>query len=84
MPENLPNCLKTLSCDNNELTRLPEILPNYLVLLYCDNNKLTRLPKILPKSLSLLKCYNETLLGLYPELKENEENSDNLDYVKSF
>ena len=50
--------LKTLYCDNNQLTELSN-LPNTLTKLYCDNNQLTKLSN-LPNTLTLLYCsYNQ-------------------------
>ena len=41
----LPNTLKTLSCDNNQLTELPD-LPDTLEELRCSYNELKKLPDI--------------------------------------
>ena len=50
MPD-LPNLLKGLYCDNNELKKLPK-LPNSLKVLYLCHNKITSLPD-LPDNIKL-------------------------------
>ena len=51
--------LKTLDCQNNQLTSLPP-LPSKLEYLNCSNNQLTLLPT-LPAGLEYLYCYNNKL-----------------------
>jgi uncharacterized repeat protein (TIGR01451 family) len=57
--------LRSLYCDNNNLTFLPR-LPNLLELLNCDFNNLTSLPN-LPNSIVDLFCANNQLIDL-PDL----------------
>ncbi len=59
MPE-LPQTLKTLCCESNNLTCLPE-LSRTLKTLCCNNNKLTYLSK-LPQTLIKLDCHNNNIL----------------------
>ena len=61
----LPNSLKELDCDSNQLTSLPK-LPDSLEELYCRSNKLTLLSN-LPNSLKVLYCNHNQLISL-PEL----------------
>ena len=60
----LPNTLKFLHCENNQLTSLPDHLPDSLIVLYCENNQLTSLPDHLPNSLENLCCDNNQLTSL--------------------
>ena len=68
MLPNLPQNLKELYCDNNQLTSLPT-LPQNLKKLYCYNNQLTSLPT-LPQNLEILGCYDNQLACL-PTLPQN-------------
>ena len=63
----LPNALRSLTCNDNSLTQLPA-LPDTLQYLHCARNQLTRLPE-LPSTLTLLICsYNNlTQLPVLPD-----------------
>ena len=62
LPNNLPNSLEYLYCDNNQLTKLPNNLPNSLTRLDCEYNQLTSLPNNLPSSFKELYCINNPLI----------------------
>ena len=68
LPKILPQNLKYLYCNYNQLTVLPE-LPQNLINLSCDYNRLTVLPE-LPKNLTSLSCDSNRLTVL-PELPKN-------------
>ncbi|MGE5398079.1 MAG: S-layer homology domain-containing protein [Chitinophagales bacterium] len=54
--------LKTLLCEDNQLTSLPDLPPS-LTNLHCDGNQLTSLPT-LPASLTYLYCDNNQVTSL--------------------
>ncbi len=54
--------IKSIYCNNNQLTELPE-LPPYLEDIDCSNNCLTSLPK-LPESLLAISCWGNKLTSL--------------------
>ena len=60
----LPDRIKGLYCNQNQLTSLPE-LPEGLEKLYCGDNQLTSLPS-LPDRLEDLSCYGNQLTSLPP------------------
>jgi len=59
----LPENLKFLWCEGNNLTELPD-LPDSLIELFCDDNKLTSLPPTLPADLDTLACMNNELTSI--------------------
>jgi Leucine-rich repeat (LRR) protein len=61
LPE-LPNELKGLFCQHNQLTQLK--LPNKLQILNCDMNLLRSLPSVLPSTLRMLSCEHNSLSQL--------------------
>lgn len=68
LPSPLPDSLKTLVCDHNNLLSLP-VLSNSIVVLYCRYNPLSTLPN-LPSTLISLSCDNCQLSTL-PSLPIN-------------
>jgi hypothetical protein len=60
----LPDTLKNLFCEQNQLTSLPP-LPKGLIRLYCARNQLTSLPQ-LPDTLTYLYCEQNQLTSLPP------------------
>ena len=60
----LPNSLKRLDADSNQLRTLPETLPISLLRLSVTSNQLTQLPETLPASLSLLMVLGNRLTAL--------------------
>ncbi|CND78151.1 NEL-type E3 ubiquitin ligase domain-containing protein [Yersinia pseudotuberculosis] len=60
----LPNSLKRLDADSNQLRTLPETLPISLLRLSVTSNQLTQLPETLPTSLSLLMVLGNRLTAL--------------------
>ena len=56
----LPENVRILFCERNNLTELPD-LPDTLIDLFCGDNKLTRLPT-LPADLDTLSCSNNNLI----------------------
>ena len=73
----LPNSLKILYCEGNQLTSLPDHLPNSLEILWCANNKLTSFASTqLPNSLKELICYSNHQLTSLPQLPNSLEYLD--------
>lgn len=60
---NLPNGLRTLLVDVNQLTSIPANLPDSLRVLHCAQNLLTSLP-LLPDSLEELWCHKNQITAL--------------------
>ena len=69
----LPDTVRQLDCNWNELTRLPR-LPEGLHILNCDQNELTELPT-LPSTLRELYCSGNQLSSL-PRLPQGLEKLD--------
>ncbi|CNJ58862.1 putative antigenic leucine-rich repeat protein [Yersinia pseudotuberculosis] len=71
----LPNSLKRLDADSNQLTQLPETLPTSLSLLMVLGNRLTALPENLPGSLRCISAeYNQ--LSQLPDLARLPQNCE--------
>ena len=63
LPEKLPQYLKILHCDHNQITELPSI-PDTCTDLDCSYNKITELPEKLPRNLETLKISNNQITEL--------------------
>ena len=64
----LPESVRYLHCQYNELTSLPSVLPPNLYHLNCESNRLKHLPSILPDTLRWLICSWNNLSELPEEL----------------
>lgn len=64
LPDNLPNWLHTIYCNDNQITQLPNNLPSSLKYLHCCNNLITELPSSLPSSLECLNCSGNKIIKL--------------------
>jgi hypothetical protein len=59
----LPDNLRHLFCEHNNLTELSD-LPDTLIDLYCGDNKLSSLPPTLPANLDTLACMSNELTSI--------------------
>jgi len=89
LPSNLPDFIKILHCNNNQIIELPETLPSSLVQLYCHNNKIKRIPSYSLSNVKWIYCENNnikempsklpySLIGLLCSNNQMEEFSSNL------
>jgi hypothetical protein len=77
----IPNTVRILYCNDNQLTQLPE-LPGGLVHLYCNRNQLTRLPE-LPNSLQRLVCFNNPFEEPFRTFVATYERTQDMDQLRA-
>lgn len=74
IPDNLPDCIETLICRYNNLSKLPDTLPRFLKHLDCSNTTLKEIPSTLPDSIRRLICSNNQLTKLPDKLPSELRN----------